>query len=111
LVGALMRSMQHVLSVGFGFRAENLLTLQMSLPRSRYPIAKRDQFVDALLGKVRTLPGVESAAITTALPLTPTTNLASVLFEGQPAPPPGQRPTSPSARSHRTISTPWESPC
>jgi putative ABC transport system permease protein len=94
LVGAglLMRSMQHVLSVGFGFRAENLLTLQMSLPRSRYPISKRDQFVDALLGKVRTLPGVESAAITTSLPLTPTTNLASVLFEGQPAPPPGQRP-------------------
>jgi putative ABC transport system permease protein len=93
LVGAglLMRSMQHVLSVGFGFRAENLLTLRMHLPRSRYPITKRDQFVDALLGKVGTLPGVESAAITSALPLTPTTNLASVMFEGQPEPPPGQR--------------------
>ena len=94
LVGAglLMRSMQRVLSVDFGFRAENLLTLQMRLARSRYPIAKRDPFVDALLDKVRRLPGVESAAITTALPLTPTTNLASVLFEGQPEPPPGQRP-------------------
>ena len=94
LVGAglLMRSMQRVLSVDFGFRAENLLTLRLQLPRSRYPIAKRDQFVDALLGKVRALPGVESAAITTALPLTPTTNLASVLFEGQPEPPPGIRP-------------------
>jgi putative ABC transport system permease protein len=95
LVGAglLMRSMQRVLSVGFGFRAENLLTLQMRLPPSRYPnVAMRDRFVDALLGAVRSLPGVESAAVTTALPLTAPTNSASVLFEGQPAPPPGQRP-------------------
>jgi putative ABC transport system permease protein len=95
LVGAglLLRSMDRVLSVGFGFRAENLLTLQMRLPPSRYStVVKRDQFVDALLGNVRTLPGVESAAVTTALPLTGYTNLAAVLFEGQPAPPPGQRP-------------------
>jgi predicted permease len=95
LVGAglLLRSMERVLSVGLGMRAENLLTLQMRLPLSRYStVAKRDQFVDALLGNVRTLPGVESAAVTSALPLTAATNLASVLFEGQPAPPPGQRP-------------------
>jgi predicted permease len=96
LVGAglLLRSMDRVLSVGFGFRAENLLTLQMRLPLSRYStVARRDQFVDALLGNVRSLPGVESAAVTTALPLTAYTNLATVLFEGQPEPPPGQRPT------------------
>jgi putative ABC transport system permease protein len=96
LVGAglLLRSLQQVLSVGFGFRAENLLTLQMRLPLSRYPtVAKRDQFVDAVLGRVRPLPGVESAAATSALPLTESTNLATVLFEGQPEPPPGQRPT------------------
>jgi len=95
LVGAglLLRSMERVLSVGLGMRAENLLTLQMRLPLSRYStVAKRDQFVDALLGNVRTLPGVESAAVTSALPMTAATNLASVLFEGQPAPPPGQRP-------------------
>lgn len=96
LVGAglLLRSLDRVLSVGLGFRAENLLTLQMRLPGSRYPtVARRDQFVDALLGNVRALPGVESAAATSALPLTASTNLASVLFEGQPEPPPGQRPT------------------
>ncbi|MGA3242869.1 MAG: FtsX-like permease family protein, partial [Bryobacteraceae bacterium] len=95
LVGAglLLRSMERVLSVGLGMRAENLPTLQMRLPLSRYStVAKRDQFVDALLGNVRTLPGVESAAVTSALPMTAATNLASVLFEGQPAPPPGQRP-------------------
>ncbi len=39
--------------------------------------------------------GVESAAVTSSLPLTASTNLGSVLFEGQPAPPPGQRPTIP----------------
>ena len=98
LVGAglLLRSLERVLSVGLGFRAENLLTLQMRLPPSRYPTAaKRDQFVDALLDNVRTLPGVESAAATSALPLTASTNSVSVLFEGQPAPPPGQRPNFP----------------
>jgi len=88
--------LERVLSVGLGFRAENLLTLQMRLPPSRYPTAaKRDQFVDALLDNVRTLPGVESAAATSALPLTASTNSVSVLFEGQPAPPPGQRPNFP----------------
>ena len=98
LVGAglLLRSLDRVLSVSLGFRAENLLTAQMRLPLSRYPTAaKRDQFVDALLGNVRALPGVESAAITSALPLTSYTNSGSVLFEGQPEPPPGQRLTVP----------------
>jgi putative ABC transport system permease protein len=98
LVGAglLLRSMERVLSIGLGFRTENLLTLQMRLPASRYPsVAARDRFVDALLGSIRALPGVESAAATTALPLTGYTNSASVLFEGQPAPPPGQRPNFP----------------
>jgi predicted permease len=101
LVGAglLLRSLDRVLSVGLGFRPENLLTLQMRLPLSRYPTdAKRDRFIDALLGNVRTLPGVESAAVTSALPLTMYANSVrrgSILFEGQPEPPPGQTITIP----------------
>jgi putative ABC transport system permease protein len=98
LVGAglLLRSLERVLAVGYGFRAENLLTAQMRLPQSRYPsVAKRDQFIEELTRRVRALPGVESAAVTSALPLTDYTQRGSVLFEGRPAPPPGQRPQFP----------------
>jgi predicted permease len=98
LVGAglLLRSLQRVLAVGFGFRTENLLTAKMRLPLSRYGNnARREQFASALLGRVRALPGVESAAATSALPLNDYTLSGSVLFEGMPEPPPPRRPNVP----------------
>jgi putative ABC transport system permease protein len=98
LVGAglLLRSLQQVLAVDFGFRTENMLTAKMRLQLSRYPTAeRREQFTNALLERVRALPGVESAAATSALPLSGYTLSGSVLFEGQPEPPPPRRPNVP----------------
>ena len=53
-----------------GFDSNNLLTWQLQLPARDYADqARRLQFQRALLASVRTLPGVEAATTTSALPL------------------------------------------
>jgi putative ABC transport system permease protein len=98
LVGAglLLRSLQRVTANAFGFRPDHVLTVRMRLSDSRYPSAlKLRQFVDALLERVRALPGVESAGITSGLPLAGYGSASPVLFEGQLAPPMPTRPMVP----------------
>jgi predicted permease len=72
LVGAglLIRSFQRLRQVDPGFRSDNLLTMRMVLPNSKY--AKPEQkraFYDEVLRRVDELPGVESAGMITFLPL------------------------------------------
>jgi len=88
LVGAglLLRSLQRVSAIAFGFRPDHVLTARMSA--SRYPSPQKlRQFIEALLERVRALPGVESAGITSGLPLTGYGSAGPIWFEGQPAPP------------------------
>ena len=73
LVGAGLtaRSLQHVLEVNPGFRVDRLLTSRISLPPSQY----RDRTATATFftnveQRVRELPSVESAGLTTLLPMT-----------------------------------------
>ncbi len=98
LVGAglLLRSLQRVTAIAFGFRPDHVLTARMRLPASRYPspLTQR-QFIEGLLDRVSALPGVESAGITSGLPLAGYGNASAVLFEGQPAPPMPKRPFVP----------------
>jgi putative ABC transport system permease protein len=97
--GLLLRSLQRVLAVNWGFRPERLLTMQMTLPESRYATpAKQAAFVEALLGRVGGLPAVESAATSNSLPLMGYNGSGSVRFEGQPAPPPNQQASVPILR-------------
>jgi putative ABC transport system permease protein len=90
--GLLLRSFQHLLNVDTGFDPHNLLTMNVSLPTSHY--AKPEQqsaFFDELLRKVEAVPGVQSVAISTALPFTPK-RITPMLPEGQPEVPLAQRP-------------------
>jgi putative ABC transport system permease protein len=71
LVGAglLLKSFQRLVSVSPGFQPENVLSMRLSLPSSRYPDADRAvQFFDHMLERVRSLPGVRSAAVISLLP-------------------------------------------
>ncbi|MGE5204369.1 MAG: ABC transporter permease [Chlamydiota bacterium] len=90
--GLLLRSFQRLLRVDPGFEAHNLLTMNISLPTVKY--AKPEQqiaFFDEVLRRVSSLPGVHSAAISAALPLS-FTRMTPVLPEGQPNVPLAQRP-------------------
>ena len=74
LVGAglLLRSFVALQRVEPGFDAERVLTFQLSLPRAAYPRVEEQvrPFWGGLLDRVRVLPGVRAAAVTSNVPLT-----------------------------------------
>ncbi len=75
-----------------GFEPRNLLTMTISLPPSRYARGTQmTAFFDELVKRVRTLPGVRAAAVTSALPVNPT-RFSPALAEGQPQVPLAERP-------------------
>ena len=68
--GLLIRSFEQILKVDPGFRAENVLTMRISLPDATY--SKPEQiraFYTSLLERVQRLPGVQYAGATSGLPL------------------------------------------
>ncbi|MGH7531356.1 MAG: ABC transporter permease [Gemmatimonadales bacterium] len=68
--GLLLESFRRLRAVDLGIRADGVLTAQLVLPYTRYDsIPKMWRFYDAALQRVRALPGVEAAGLTTSLPL------------------------------------------
>lgn len=86
LVGAglLIRSFLHLEEVNPGFRADHVLTMQLSLPPVRYPGDKIGAFYYQLLQRVDRLPGVEQAGICRFLPLSGNDRSLNFQIEGQP---------------------------
>jgi putative ABC transport system permease protein len=82
--GLLVRSFSRLLKVEPGFDAQNVLTMNVSLPTVKYADAQKQiAFFDDLSRRVSALPGVRSAAVSAALPLIPK-RITPVLPEGQP---------------------------
>jgi putative ABC transport system permease protein len=90
--GLLVRSFARLLDTDPGFAPDHILTMEVSLPTTKYskPTQQIDFFRE-VLGRVSTLPGVQSAAISAALPLE-TRRVTPMLPEGQPEVPLMQRP-------------------
>jgi predicted permease len=100
LVGAglLGRSFIRLISVSPGFNEQNLLVMKFSLPPARggqdserVPVAivHQTQFIDEALGRVRAIPGVQSAGVTGALPIADAGGFPDGLFlilNGRPLP-------------------------
>ena len=85
--GLMLRSFVHVLASDLGFDPTNRLAVQVVLPGSRYDQpAKFSAFTDAVVQRLKSLPGVESAAATNFLPLSGFWGTATVYAEGQPLP-------------------------
>ena len=68
--GLLMQSFSQLMKVNPGFSPDHLMTIQLNLPPDRYaqPEAQR-QFYRQLLERTKSIPGVDSAGITSYLPL------------------------------------------
>ena len=93
LVGAglLISSFVHLRKLDPGYRVDHLLTLKVVLPESKYPDKeRRAPFYRELIRRVQTLPGVESAAVASNLPLTYSGDSMPIGVEGRPDPPPDQ---------------------
>lgn len=68
--GLLMRDFLRLQSSNPGFKPENVLTLQLNLPESKYDTQeKRQIFFQDLLERINSLPGVKEAGATSSLPL------------------------------------------
>jgi len=90
--GLLIRSFLQLQKVSLGFKTDNLLTMKISLPDSRYPKAYQQaaSFQQAIK-QVESLPGVEGVAVASHLPFEESWE---ILFtnEGQPSVPVRETP-------------------
>jgi predicted permease len=90
--GLLLRSFERMLRIEPGFDAHNVLTMNVSLPTIKYGQPEQQTaFFNEMLRRVSALPGVDSAAISAALPLS-WKRITPVLPEGQLPLPLAQRP-------------------
>ncbi|HUZ04813.1 MAG TPA: ABC transporter permease, partial [Acidobacteriaceae bacterium] len=81
--GLLLRSFQKMRDVDPGFQPEQIVTAQFNLPSQRYQTQTQvDTFEHQLLNRLNRLPGVQSTALTTALPMADATSTRSFTVEG-----------------------------
>ena len=93
--GLLIRSFMRLQNIDPGFRSAGVLTARLSLPGARYPdAAAATAFFQNALDKVRQLPGVQSAAAISFLPLAGPGMGTSFYRADRPVPPDGQQPST-----------------
>lgn len=91
--GLLINSFLRLRNVDPGFRSNNLLTMRVFLPQSKYSdLAKRSAFFTDMNRRLESVPGVKSSAVITNLPLYKQGNSTNIAIEGRPDPPPSQEP-------------------
>jgi putative ABC transport system permease protein len=86
--GLLIRSFYRLQKVNPGFSYDRLTSFSLSLPEKRYPAAdQQDHFFNQFVDSIGTLPGVQSVAAASGLPLGNNGWQTSFIVEGQPIPP------------------------
>jgi predicted permease len=81
--GLLVRSMTELLEEEKGFDPAGVLTFTVRTQGDRYDADRQGAFFEQLLQRLRTLPGVVSAAATSHLPLGPGDTSGGFLIEGR----------------------------
>ncbi len=90
--GLMLKSFVQLLRVDPGFERNHVLRLDFALPGLKYrEPEQRTAFYNELLGRLETLPGVESVGATTNTPLGPAENWSGFAIEGRPDPPQGDQ--------------------
>lgn len=91
--GLFLRGLHRFINADPGWRVDGLVTAQMSLRGEKYADDKqRVAFLTALENRLRTLPGVQHAAIGGSQPAYGFQSSNSFLVEGRPEPPPEKMP-------------------
>ncbi|MBI4660333.1 MAG: FtsX-like permease family protein [Verrucomicrobia bacterium] len=82
--GLLIQAFRALQKLDPGFRAENVLTYDISLPSAKYTDNQQIAFFEEHLAQLRALPGVKAASATTIVPLG---GHSGTFFEIENAPP------------------------
>jgi putative ABC transport system permease protein len=86
--GLLIRSLSQLRQLNPGFNPSSLLTMNVPLPSAKYPKgADKLAFYNRMLELVEALPGVQSAGITSVVPLGTNFDGRELQVEDQPKPP------------------------
>ena len=81
--GLLVRTVRRLQAVDLGFASENLMTMQVSLPSTKYgQVEQRVNFFNRLLEQLRTVPGVVDAAASESVPAADGDWTAEITVEG-----------------------------
>src|SRR5216117_2081880 len=68
--GLLLNSFLRLFNVPPGFNSRNALSMQISLPEKKFPNdERRTRFFAEILERIERLPGVESAGLSSTLPM------------------------------------------
>jgi predicted permease len=81
--GLLLRSLVKLQAMELGFSPDNVLTMQLTIPPRRYNDTTADEFFRQVLERVRHLPGVQSAALDGALPISGDDSGWSIMLDGR----------------------------
>ncbi|MDB5034528.1 MAG: hypothetical protein JWQ98_1769 [Chlorobi bacterium] len=93
--GLLIRSFITLQEIRTGFDQEGVLTMQIAMPATKYSdSSKQGTFFRTAIERISHIPGVESAAATTAIPLTGGTPQFTFTVAGRPIPQPSDAPTT-----------------
>src|SRR5437016_11717565 len=97
----MVESFHRLQYVDLGFKPDNLLTMKMVLPDSKYSQYRaRVAFTDRVLERIRNLSGVIAAGTTTNIPLERQIAFDAIFnVEGRPPPNPNEVPIT----SHRVV--------
>jgi predicted permease len=83
--GLVVRTLQQLQTMNPGFDPRNGLTMSFDLGLQGYDEARGQQFYRQLTERVQALPGIQSAAVSSYIPLTLNYNSRNVFIEGEPA--------------------------
>jgi putative ABC transport system permease protein len=87
----MIRSLEKLQKVEPGFRIDNVMTAEISLPKTTEE-ARQTAFTQAVVDRLAAIPGVKAAGATTTIPLGNQEGLDAEFFiEGRPEPGPGQK--------------------
>ncbi len=93
--GLLLRSFRGLQRVSPGFPPEGVLTVELSLPESKYEDEPQvAAFYRELVPELSAIPGVQRAGAGFPLPLSGSNYILSLVVEGKPEPPQGQEPNT-----------------
>ena len=93
--GLMMRSFARLLKVDPGFSPENVLSMDVALPNTRYQQAhQKAQFYEQVFERIKALPGVQSVGAINGIPLGGTDSSLMFAVEGRPDARPGEEPSA-----------------
>ena len=96
LVGAglMIRTVQELIGVDTGFRADHVLTTRFTLSGTQWTEERRQAFYPEFLQRIRAIPGVTNAALTMSLPIDGSQWNSIFIVADKPVPPRSQLPSA-----------------